>query len=311
MFNQKNIMFSENFPDWDYFLNRLEFYRADFFSSALNPSFGYNFIWWFIGLYCLYISLEVLFSWRKKQKRFREGFLTDLFYTFFNLVFFWWFLGYAINDYVAVTFNNFLLNNFGVENLVMIELDRAPDWMQYCILFLLFDFLTYWVHRLSHNVSFLWQLHKVHHSSKEIDVFNAMRSHFLDLMIYPFLLYLPMSLFGYSIREFYTIYLVSNFLTLGLHANIPLSYGPLKYLLNNPKLHLWHHMKVLPNGKTSVNYGNALSVWDYLFNTAYYNDDVGNPSKLGFDEIEAYPQTIWGQWAAPFKRYFRINKKKK
>mgnify|MGYP001273654428 CR=1 FL=1 len=40
------------------------------------------------------------------------------------------------------------------------------------------------------------------------------------------------------------------------HSNISLDYGLLKYVLNNPKMHIWHHAKDLPNRYSSgVNFG--------------------------------------------------------
>ena len=298
--------------NWEYFLSRLKYYRQDFVNSLTNPSIENNYVWIFLSIILFYFTLEYFWSWKKDQKRLREGFWIDLFYTFFNLFLFWWFLGYAINDLVSRLFDSFLYDVFGLRNLPKIYINKAPEWMQLSILFILFEFLTYWVHRLSHNVGFLWQLHKVHHSSKQLDIFNAMRSHFLDLMLYPLLLYIPFGMIGYSVSNFYLIFLVSNFFSLGLHANVPWSYGPLKYFFNNPKLHLWHHVKSLPDGKTSVNYGNALSIWDYLFDTAYEGDYSDKKSEeLGFDNIEEYPQTVWGHWLAPFRRYFGLDKKKK
>jgi sterol desaturase/sphingolipid hydroxylase (fatty acid hydroxylase superfamily) len=49
------------------------------------------------------------------------------------------------------------------------------------------------------------------------------------------------------------------------HAN--LGWVP-RYIFNNPKMHIWHHSKEIPN-KYGVNFGISLSIWDYLFNTNY------------------------------------------
>jgi sterol desaturase/sphingolipid hydroxylase (fatty acid hydroxylase superfamily) len=295
---------------WDYFLNQQKYYRQDFIESLTNPGIKNNYVWIFLSIILMYFCLEYFWAWRKNQKRFREGFWTDLFYTVFNLFIFWWFLGYAVNDLVSKTFNQFLYNSFGIQNLVMIKINQAPQWFQLCFLFIAIDFLMYWIHRLTHNVGFLWQLHKVHHSSKELDIANAMRSHFLDLMLYPLLSYIPMGMIGYTVREFYLIYLIGNIFSMGSHANLPWGFGSLKYLFVSPKWHLWHHVKTVPEGRTSINFGNALSIWDYLFNTAYYKNDIPEKPELGFDDIETYPQNVLGHWTAPFKRWFGLDIKK-
>ena len=65
------------------------------------------------------------------------------------------------------------------------------------------------------------------------------------------------------------------------HANIKLSWGPLKYILNNPIMHLYHHAYDLPRGRFGVNFGISLSLWDYLFHTDHVPDTNGE-IKLGF-----------------------------
>ena len=76
------------------------------------------------------------------------------------------------------------------------------------------------------------------------------------------------------------------------HANIHLTYGPLKYLFNNPVMHLWHHVWDLPSGKSKgINFGISLSTWDYIFKTAAIPKDDAH-IKLGFPEMEKFLQQI-------------------
>jgi len=84
------------------------------------------------------------------------------------------------------------------------------------------------------------------------------------------------------------------------HSNLYITYGPLKYLLNNPAMHIWHHAKTLPN-QYGVNYGISLSIWDYLFKTAYIPKN-GRDEKLGFDGDEQFPKTFLQQVVYPFKK---------
>ena len=54
------------------------------------------------------------------------------------------------------------------------------------------------------------------------------------------------------------------------HANIKLNYGVLKYIFNNPIMHLYHHAHDIPKGyKNGVNFAISLSIWDYIFRTSY------------------------------------------
>ena len=85
------------------------------------------------------------------------------------------------------------------------------------------------------------------------------------------------------------------------HANIKLTWGPLKYVLNNPVMHLYHHAYHLPQGKFGVNFGISLSLWDYLFGTKYIPDDSGT-IPLGFPGDESFPRDFIGQNLYGFRR---------
>jgi sterol desaturase/sphingolipid hydroxylase (fatty acid hydroxylase superfamily) len=100
---------------------------------------------------------------------------------------------------------------------------------------------------------------------------------------------------GFGIDDFMIVHLTA--LTIGHlnHANLRLRIGPLKYVLNNPQMHIWHHMKEFPaSRRRGVNFGLSLSLWDYLFGTAYVPGS-GRDLELGFDEVERFPDSFWDQ----------------
>ena len=76
------------------------------------------------------------------------------------------------------------------------------------------------------------------------------------------------------------------------HANLAWHYGPLKYVFNNPVMHLYHHAYYLPeNRQYGMNFGLSLSVWDYLFGTAYVPDKNGE-IKLGYKGDDTMPESF-------------------
>ena len=86
------------------------------------------------------------------------------------------------------------------------------------------------------------------------------------------------------------------------HANLGWDYGPLKYIFNNPKMHIWHHAKEMPaSHPNGINFGITLSIWDYLFGTNHIPSD-GRDIELGFDDIENYPTTFIAHQIEPFKK---------
>jgi sterol desaturase/sphingolipid hydroxylase (fatty acid hydroxylase superfamily) len=69
----------------------------------------------------------------------------------------------------------------------------------------------------------------------------------------------------------------------------------MKYLFNSPEMHIWHHAYHLPaDRQTGVNFGLTLSIWDWLFKTAYIPHD-GRDIPLGFPGVEAFPKDFVGQ----------------
>ncbi len=74
------------------------------------------------------------------------------------------------------------------------------------------------------------------------------------------------------------------------HANLGWDYGFLKYIVNNPKMHIWHHAKGLPKHvRYGVNFGLTLSLWKYIFKTDFvpYN---GRDIEFGFEGNETFPK---------------------
>ncbi len=107
---------------------------------------------------------------------------------------------------------------------------------------------------------------------------------------------------GFSIADFFIIHIIAVAIGHLDHANIEWTYGPFKYILNNPKMHIWHHAKAKTgNYNYGVNFGLSLSIWDYFFNTAYIPDS-GKNIELGFQGDENFPQNFGDQLLTPFTK---------
>ena len=90
------------------------------------------------------------------------------------------------------------------------------------------------------------------------------------------------------------------------HANVKITWGPLKYVFNNPVMHLYHHVKALPEGRQKgINFGISLSLWDYLFKTNYIPEDSGT-IELGFPKDELFPKGFFGQISYGFGKSKKI-----
>ena len=49
---------------------------------------------------------------------------------------------------------------------------QLPIWLKLVLGVALIDMVTYWFHRMSHNVPVLWRFHRVHHSDTSMETNN-------------------------------------------------------------------------------------------------------------------------------------------
>ena len=268
-------------------------------SEILYPSW-HNYFWWLIGISVVVWGLELAFPWRKNQPAIRTDFWLDGFYMFFNF-FLFSLIGYnAVSNVAVEAFNDFLAL-FGINNLVAFQIASWPVWSQFLLLFVVADFIQWNVHRWLHHSPWLWEFHKVHHSVEEMGFAAHLRYHWMETIVYKSVQYIPLSMIGFGLDDFFILHLVTILIGHLNHANVKITYGPLKYVLNNPVMHLWHHAKNIPAGSNGVNYGISLSLWDYLFGTAYIPNQNPN-EQLGFEDQETFPKTFLQQLTHPWNK---------
>lgn len=267
--------------------------------EILNFSW-HNYFYFLIFISLLVYSLELIFPWRKDQPKFRKDFWLDLFYMFFNFFLFSLVVYNAFSNVFVELFNSFL-GNFGITNIVAFHVDSLPGWSQLLILFVVADFIQWCTHVILHRYPTLWEFHKVHHSVEQMGFAAHLRFHWFETILYKSIQYIPLSMIGFGLDDFFIVHATA--ITIGHlnHANLYIPLGPLKYIFNNPQMHIWHHAYELPEGKYGVNYGLSLSIWDYLFKTNHIPHD-GKDIRLGFKEIEKYPGGFFSQMIAPFKK---------
>ncbi len=248
-----------------------------------------NYFYLLIIVSLLVWGLEVLFPWRKKQPVIRKDFWLDTFYMFFNFFLFNLIVFIALSN----TFELFLQKMFGftLADLQVFHLEKFPSWLQLLIFFIITDFVQWVTHILLHCIPFLWEFHKVHHSVEQMGFAAHLRYHWMETVVYKTMLYLPVAIIGgWKFEDVFWVHAIAILIGHLNHANVHLTYGPLKYIFNNPVMHLWHHAYHLPKGrKYGLNYGISLSIWDYLFGTAEIPEDNGE-IKLGFPGVEDFPK---------------------
>jgi len=208
----------------------------------------------------------------------------------------------ALSNTVAQFFDDILASiGLSISSFQLFDVDDLPKWIGLTIFFVVSDFVQWNTHRLLHRIEFLWNFHKVHHSVKQMGFAAHLRYHWMEPVVYKSLLYIPMAIIGgFDAQDVAIVYFFSIAIGHLNHANLGWSYGPLKYVFNNPKMHIWHHSKELPR-RYGVNFGLTLSVWDYLFKTNYIPHN-GRDIELGFEGDEEFPQSFINQELYPLRK---------
>jgi sterol desaturase/sphingolipid hydroxylase (fatty acid hydroxylase superfamily) len=225
------------------------------------------------GLGLVLGALEWCFPNRPEQRRLRPQLATDLaFYFGQHLV---W-LGLELSVLLAV--------RAAIAPLVPASIGAAfaaqAWWLQAVELIALGDLLTYWYHRASHEVPWLWAFHRVHHSTLELDWLAAHREHPVDGTLTQLTQNLPALLLGISLGGLAWLVIFRGVWATFIHSNVRLPIGPLRVLVGAPELHHWHHASV---ERTVHNFSNLAPWTDVLFGTyhcpSHQRHELGMPGR--------------------------------
>ncbi|RLD27731.1 MAG: sterol desaturase [Bacteroidetes bacterium] len=261
-------------------------------SILFNVPWHANYFWGLIVISIIVWVIEIVFPWRKTQSVIRKDFWLDAFYMFFNFFIF----AIVISGVYKVL--EVLFDNIGItiKSLVIIDITHWPMWTQLLIFFIIIDFVQWFTHVLLHRYEFLWLFHKVHHSVKEMGFAAHLRYHWMENILYkPLKTFGVMIIGGFEPEQAFIV----HFIAIGIghlnHANIKITWGPLKYVFNNSVMHLYHHVKALPENRGyGINFGISLSIWDYVFKTNYIPEKSGT-IELGFPDEDVFPKSFFGQ----------------
>jgi sterol desaturase/sphingolipid hydroxylase (fatty acid hydroxylase superfamily) len=138
--------------------------------------------------------------------------------------------------------------------------------------FLGVDFLYYWFHRWSHEVSAGWAAHVVHHQSEEYNLSVALRQGAFQ-QAFSWMFYLPLAVLGFPPAMFLAASAFNTLYQFWIHTRLVGRLGPLEWVLNTPSHHRVHHGR--DPRYVDRNHGGTLIVWDRLFGT--FAEERGEP----------------------------------
>jgi sterol desaturase/sphingolipid hydroxylase (fatty acid hydroxylase superfamily) len=205
-------------------------------------------------LFLVFLPIERLFALRQ-QKVFRRGWLTDVTHILVNNTLST-IAGIALAVVTAIPL--IWLRPFDLESQLPVEASVALA----AVIVLLG---SYWGHRLSHTVPFLWRFHAVHHSIEEMDWLASGRLHPLDQAFTQACFLAPLIVLGYDGGVFGGVAVFLTALAIFQHANTRLRFPVVRWVINTPQWHHWHHSSHAE--ARNKNFG--VPVVDMMFGTAY------------------------------------------
>ncbi len=239
------------------------------------------------------ITWERISPYRKGLPFFRDGFWVDLvWYTLIQS----YFLKILIFDYIIAPVQvhyNWVGVNF---------MTHWPIWAQVSFFVITHDLYIYLFHRFQHSSKFFWRTHEAHHSGKQVDFMAGSRSHIAEIIINQTIEFGPIILL---LGPYSVVIPIKAMLdaTLGMfiHANINVKLGKLKYFLNSPELHQWHHANY--QEVFHANFSTKFAIWDYLFGTVYFPDHKPGDKPENWGLYYDYPKDYFAQHAFSVKRF--------
>jgi sterol desaturase/sphingolipid hydroxylase (fatty acid hydroxylase superfamily) len=205
-------------------------------------------------LFLVFVPLERLTALRR-QKVFRRGWLTDV---------------------THILVNNTLSTIAGIGLAIVMALPliwlrpldpegQLPTVASIALAVAIVLVGSYWGHRLSHTVGFLWRFHAVHHSIEELDWLASGRLHPLDQAFTQACFLAPLIVLGYDGGVFGGAAVFLTALAIFQHANTRLRFPGIRWVVNTPQWHHWHHSS--HREARDKNFG--VPIVDLLFGTAY------------------------------------------
>ena len=173
---------------------------------------------------------------------------------------------------------------FGIVSVDSMQMNLGAyiswPWLQFIVVSLYSELISYWIHRFAHSVKWWWMVHRFHHSAEEMGTITYYRVHFIENALNQFFKVIPFIVFGMPLESYLIYYIITELHNLLIHSEIKSDWGWFgRYVLISPMAHRIHHSADAAH--YNYNFSNFLTVWDRLMGTFKENAVV---EKIGLDE---------------------------
>jgi sterol desaturase/sphingolipid hydroxylase (fatty acid hydroxylase superfamily) len=176
-----------------------------------------------------------------------------------------------------------------------------PGWAMLVALVVARSLAGYLLHRASHALPWLWRIHRVHHSDRQVDLSTGLRNHPAELLLALVVAAAVTLALGPPVPVAVLAELILFAPALWTHADLRLPARAdrlLRLSFVTPAMHLVHHSAA--RGQCDSNYGDLLSVWDRLFGS--YRAPGEPVARLGLGpEEDRAADNLWRQLLRPLR----------
>jgi sterol desaturase/sphingolipid hydroxylase (fatty acid hydroxylase superfamily) len=159
------------------------------------------------------------------------------------------------------------------------------------------DLISYGRHRLEHT-RWLWPAHAIHHSDTDMTWLTLTRFHPINRLTTTIVDMTCLALLGFPAWALVSAQMLQHYYGEFIHADVPWTYGPFRYVFVSPVMHRWHHARDVVGAGS--NFATIFSVFDQTFGTFHVpgpcdvplgvTDDMGR----GVVGQLCYPLVAWG-----------------
>src|SRR5579883_120597 len=160
-----------------------------------------------------------------------------------------------------------------------------PLGVRWVLAVLIIDLVKYASHRALHSVRFLWRVHEIHHSDRDLDVSTAVRAHPVEVLFFQATNVLTIAALAPPPLAVLVAQLLSVFESFFSHANSLLPerwQAVLGWIIYSSNTHRGHH--TVDMHLQNTNFGDIFPWWDMLFGT--YSAPLGAGRTIAFGVAE-------------------------
>ena len=168
------------------------------------------------------------------------------------------------------------------------------SWWMFLPCYIIFDFCSYWSHRIAHEQRIWWATHVVHHSSENYNLSVSFRLSWIQH--FKLIFFLPVALMGFHPIIFFIVNQIAVLFQFWVHTEYIGRLHPIiEYIFATPSNHRVHHGS--QEKYMNKNYGATFILWDRMFNTyqkeeeqvkygvTHNLENKANPLHINFHEL--------------------------